>query len=86
MVFEYMEHGDLADLLRKNDPSLGADRHFDLKQVSLFLSLIIVFDIHSEQTVLMYLYYSRNSLFENTAHKWKSLKKFIYMIFIALFF
>ena len=46
MVFEYMEHGDLADLLRKNDPSLGADRHFDLKQVSLFLSLIIVFDIH----------------------------------------
>ena len=49
MVFEYMEYGDLADLLRKNDPSLGADRHFDLKQVSLFLSLIIVFDILSEQ-------------------------------------
>ena len=35
MVFEYMEHGDLADLLRKNDPSLGTERYFELKQVTV---------------------------------------------------
>ena len=44
MVFEYMEHGDLADLLRRDDPALGIERFFELKEVSerkavFFLSL-----------------------------------------------
>lgn len=33
MVFEYMEYGDLADLLRKNDPIHGREKTLDLKQV-----------------------------------------------------
>ncbi len=33
MIFEYMEYGDLADLLRRNDPALGSDRQLELKQV-----------------------------------------------------
>lgn len=37
MVFEYMEYGDLADLLRKNDPSLHKDKPMDLKQVPFIL-------------------------------------------------
>ena len=34
MVFEYMEHGDLADLLRSNDPSIGRSQSMQLKEVS----------------------------------------------------
>ena len=33
MVFEYMEHGDLADLLRRNDPAIGRGQAVELKQV-----------------------------------------------------
>jgi len=34
MVFEYMLHGDLADLLRKNDPAMRAnDNHITLEKV-----------------------------------------------------
>ena len=33
MVFEYMEHGDLADLLRRNDPAIGRGQSVELKQV-----------------------------------------------------
>ena len=41
-----MEHGDLADLLRKNDPSLGGDRYFELKQVRVFLSFSIILSVY----------------------------------------
>ena len=34
MVFEFMEFGDLADLLRKSDPEL-TERKLVLKQVSV---------------------------------------------------
>ena len=35
MVFEYMVHGDLAELLRKNDPSLrDAEVAITLQKVS----------------------------------------------------
>jgi len=34
MVFEYMLHGDLADLLRKNDTAMRAhDNHITLEKV-----------------------------------------------------
>ena len=34
MVFEYMEHGDLAELLRNNDPNVHKGvKLMDLKQV-----------------------------------------------------
>jgi len=35
MVFEYMEYGDLADVLRKNDPNLDKGKPLDLKQSDL---------------------------------------------------
>ena len=35
MLFEYMEYGDLADLLRKNDPALSKDNPVELKEVSV---------------------------------------------------
>ena len=39
MVFEYMEYGDLAELLRKNDPAFSRGEYeISLKQV------IILFD------------------------------------------
>ena len=52
MVFEYMEHGDLADLLRKNDPSLGGDRYFELKQVRVRGSATVYY-ILSEQIIML---------------------------------
>ncbi|KAK2142276.1 hypothetical protein LSH36_978g00013 [Paralvinella palmiformis] len=33
MIFEYMEHGDLTEVLRRNDPCLGAKYHIRLRQV-----------------------------------------------------
>ena len=38
MLFEYMEYGDLANLLRRNDPSLGKDSPIELKEVGAYLS------------------------------------------------
>ena len=33
MVFEYMDHGDLAELLRSNDAASGRNKTIRLKQV-----------------------------------------------------
>ena len=33
MIFEYMEHGDLTEVLRRNDPCLGSEYHIKLRQV-----------------------------------------------------
>ena len=33
MIFEYMEHGDLTEVLRRNDPCLGSKNHIRLRQV-----------------------------------------------------
>lgn len=36
MVFEYMVHGDLADLLRRNDPAMrSSDRDITLEKVRI---------------------------------------------------
>ena len=35
MIFEYMEHGDLTEVLRRNDPCLGAKYHIRLRQVCM---------------------------------------------------
>ncbi len=44
MVFEYMEHGDLADVLRSNDPAMGRTHVVQLREVrvcSVFLSSVL---------------------------------------------
>ena len=44
MVFEFMEHGDLAGLLRKNDPSLRRNRDKPcLKDVSASFRSVVIY-------------------------------------------
>ena len=45
MVFEYMEHGDLADLLRRNDPAIGSGpcKAVELKQVRTTIGFCLIY-------------------------------------------
>ena len=47
MVFEYMEHGDLADLLRRNDPAIGSGpcKAVELKQVRTTIAFYLIYSL-----------------------------------------